>query len=308
METPVQYSGEYCMSDVRQTLINEQLQIPGLDFFGHYQIKNAETPLVTHYHKDLFEVTYIVRGLFTFSTEHQVYKLSGGDVFITKPNEIHGTDLMPLSTGEFYWFLLDCTKTDGVLFLDRSATQNLLDNLYNIPSHIVKTDTSEMKSLLKKAFNLALNQGNPYTETAYLTLFLQLLLEYSTKTNLRLSPDIGKAVNYILDHICEVPSLEMLASLCGLSASQFKHKFKAQVGTSPRDFINLQKIEYAKSLLLENKNVTEIAMELGFNTSSYFSTVFKRYTSYTPLEYRKRNGQLHDAREELGSLRRKHFG
>ena len=264
METPVQYSGEYCMSDVRQTLINEQLQIPGLNFFGHYQIMNAETPLVTHYHKDMFEVTYIVRGLFTFSTEHHVYKLSGGDVFITKPNEIHGTNLMPLSTGEFYWFLLDCTKTDGVLFLDRSATQNLLDNLYNIPSHIVKTDTIEMKSLLKKTFNLALNQGNPYTETAYLTLFIQLL------------------------HICEVPSLEMLASLCGLSDSQFKHKFKAQMGTSPRDFINLQKIEYAKALLLENKNVTEIAMELGFNTSSYFSTVFKRYTSYTPLEYKKR--------------------
>lgn len=288
METAVQYSGEYCMSDVRQTLIGEQLQIPGLDFFGHYQIINADPPLVSHYHKDLFEVTYIVRGLFSFSTEHQNYKLSGGDVFISKPNEIHGTNLIPLSTGEFYWFLLDCTKTDGVLFLDASATQSLLKNLYNIPSHVIKTDTIEMKSLLKKAFNLALNRGNPYTETAYLTLFIQLLLEYSTKTSLRLSPDIGKIVNYILDHIGEVPSLEMLASLCGLSVSQFKHKFKDQMGTSPRDFINLQKIEYAKSLLHDNKNVTEIAMELGFNTSSYFSTVFKRYTSYTPLEYRKR--------------------
>ena len=287
MEKAAQFSGEYCMTDVRQTLISEQLQIPGLDFFGHYLITTAEMPLDSHYHKDLFEVTYIVKGLFTFSTEYQDYKLSGGDVFITKPNEIHGTNLTPLSTGEFYWFLLDSTKTDGILFLDRSATQNLLENLYNIPSHIIKTDTNEMKSLLKKSFHLALTQGNPYTEATYLTLFIRLLLEYSTKTSPRLSPDIGRAVNYILDHICEVPSLEMLASLCGLSDSQFKHKFKAQMGTSPRDFINLQKIEYAKTLLLENKSVTEIAMELGFNTSSYFSTVFKRYTSYTPLEYLK---------------------
>lgn len=287
MESAVQYSGEYCMSDVRQTLVSEQLHIPGLDFFGHYQIMSAELPLVSHYHKDLFEVTYIVRGLFTFSTEYQDYKLSGGDVFITKPNEIHGTNLTPLSTGEFYWFLLDCTKTDRVLFLDRSASQNLLGNLYDIPSHIIKTDTTKMKSLLKSSFELALTHGNPYTTSAYLTLFLQLLLEYSTKTNMNLSPDIGKAVNYILDHIGEVLTLEMLASLCGLSESQFKHKFKAQMGTSPRDFINLQKIEYAKSLLLENKSATEIAMELGFNTSSYFATVFKRYTSYTPLEYRK---------------------
>lgn len=279
---------ESCLSDVRQTFTGGQLLIPGLDFFGHYQIMAAEAPLVSHYHKNLFEITYIVRGLFTFSTEHRDYKLSGGDVFITKPDEIHGTNLTPLSTGEFYWFHLDCTKTDEILFLSPSATQNLLENLFHTPSHIVKTDTSKMKSLLKKAFHLALNRGNQYTEAAYLTLFIRQLLEYSTEITPGLSPDIGKAVNYIMDHICEVPSLEMLASLCGLSDSQFKHKFKAQMGTSPRDFINMQKIEYAKSLLLEKKNITETAMELGFNTSSYFSTVFKRYASYTPQEYKKR--------------------
>lgn len=244
------------MSDVRQTLISEQLQIPGLEFFGHYQIVNAETSLVSHYHKDMFEIKYIVKGLFTFSTEQQDHKLSGGDVFITKPNEVHGSNLTPLSVGEFYWFLIDCTKTDGILFLNQSATQNLFEKLYNFPEHVIKTNSTEMKALLQKSFNLALKQENPYTETAYLTLFLQLLLEYSTETNRRLSPDIEKIVNYISDHIYDVLSIEMLASLCTLSVSQFKHKFKDQMGTSPRDYINLQKVEYAKSMLLKNKNVT----------------------------------------------------
>lgn len=286
-KSPVQYPGEYCMTNVRQTLTSEQLHIPGLDFFGHYQIKNAAEPLLPHYHKDLFEITYITRGLFTFSTDQQNYKLSGGDVFITKPNEIHGTNMTPLSVGEFYWILLDCTKTDGILFLNSPTTRNLFHNLYNIDTHAIKTNTTEMKSLLQKSFKLALNHGNPYTETAYLTLFLQLLLEYSTKMDFKLTPDIGKAVDYILDHICEELSIDLLASLCNLSVSQFKHKFKSQMGISPRDFINSQKIEFSKSLLLEDKTVTEIAMELGFNTSTYFSTVFKRYTTCTPLEYRK---------------------
>lgn len=57
------------------------------------------------------------------------------------------------------------------------------------------------------------------------------------------------------------------------------------MGISPRRFINQQKIEAAKPLLLNRMSVTDIAMQLGFNSSTYFSTVFKQYTMYSPREY-----------------------
>ena len=76
-----------------------------------------------------------------------------------------------------------------------------------------------------------------------------------------------------------------MAALANLSCSQYKQKFKKQLEISPRHFINQQKIEYSKLLLLEGMSVTDIAMLLGFTTSSYFSTVFKKYTLYTPTEY-----------------------
>ena len=38
---------------------------------------------------------------------------------------------------------------------------------------------------------------------------------------------------------------------------------------------------------MEGMTVTDIAMLLGFTTSGYFSTVFKKYTLYTPMEYVK---------------------
>ena len=67
----------------------------------------------------------------------------------------------------------------------------------------------------------------------------------------------------------------------------FSYKFKRQLGTSPRNFINQQKIEQAKILLLEKMSITDVAMYLGFTSSSYFSTVFKKFTLYTPSEYIK---------------------
>ena len=102
-----------------------------------------------------------------------------------------------------------------------------------------------------------------------------------------MSPDIGRTLDYILDHITSELSLEELASLANLSCSQYKQKFKKQLGISPRRFINQQKIEQAKQLLQEGMSVTDIAMFLGFNTSGYFSTVFKKYMLCTPMEYVK---------------------
>lgn len=287
MDSAIHIPGEFLISDVRQVLMHEQLQIPGLSLLGHYQILNAEQPLVSHYHKDCFEITYISKGVFTFSTETHDYRLTGGNLFITKPDEIHSTNLSPLSVGEIYWILLDCTKTEGILFLEQSATRHLLENLYKIPGHIIKTDSAKTEPLLQKTMKLALQNKNRYAAASCLSLFLQLLFEYNEVSAAGLTPDIGQSVDYILEHICEFLSIDELAASCNLSVSQFKHKFKDQMGISPRNFINYQKIELAKLLLLEEMDITKIAMELGFTTSSYFSTVFKRYTTFSPAEYRK---------------------
>jgi transcriptional regulator GlxA family with amidase domain len=46
-------------------------------------------------------------------------------------------------------------------------------------------------------------------------------------------------------------------------------------------------VEKAQELLRETqKSITDVAMETGFNSSQYFSTVFRRYTGYAPARYR----------------------
>ena len=118
-----------------------------------------------------------------------------------------------------------------------------------------------------------------------LAFFLYSVLEHSESAGFRLTPDIGRAVNTIMDHLQEELTLEELAREAALSVSRFKQKFKQQMGQSPRSFINCQKVEAAKRLLAEGVSVTETAMELGFSSSSYFSTVFRRYTTLSPRQF-----------------------
>lgn len=256
---------------------------------GKHTMTTAASPLPMHYHKNSFEITYVSDGVITFHVGEKDYKLHGGDVFITFPDEVHSTNLTPMSLGEIFWFQLDITNPNNILFLNKLASKTLVNHLLHLEHHLLKTDSKEMLLLLKKSFEASFNFKNAFLSSSYLTVFLQKLLECNTLPETKLSLDMESSVNYILTHIKDELPLEMLAKLCNLSTSQYKQKFKAQMGISPRNFINFQKIEASKLLLEKGMDITDVAMELGFNTSSYFSVVFKRYNTYSPSEYIKKH-------------------
>ena len=107
-----------------------------------------------------------------------------------------------------------------------------------------------------------------------------------------ISSDIKRAIDYIQQNITLDFSLEQLADIAILSCSQFKQKFKKQIGMTPNYYINRQKIEYSKALLLEGKSSTEISMLLNFSSSSYFSQAFQKACHLTPQQFRKQKNQF----------------
>lgn len=288
MNTPVKWSDEYYVSKKRVVLTQEQLEVPGMRVFGHHVMSAATEPLVLHFHENAYEFMIITEGTFFLQASGKNYKVSGGDIFVTPPGEIHSSNQMPLSLGEFYWFQLDVSDIRKLLFLNDEAAENLTKRLQNIEGHVIRSDDRELKRLMKTTFALTDSSENRYMIAGYLVVFLNMAIECSKKSAANLTGDIAMALNYILDNYTQELQLEELADYCGLSISQFKQKFKNQLGVSPRCFINQQKIEHAKNLLLEGETKTDIAMQLGFSSSSYFSAVFKKFTSCTPTEYKNR--------------------
>ena len=285
MFSAINWHDQYTLTKERIIYTQEQHHVPGVHALARHTMKDSIPSLKWHYHENSFEFTISTKGTFSFSTQTSSYRFSGGDVFIAFPDEIHGTNDIPVSVGEIYWFQLDVSNPKEFLFMNEDTAIHMIENLRALPHHVVQANAEEMRPLIQQAFYLAQKNEEPDFIASYLQLFLYLLIHSANNEKFALSPDIGRTLNYILDNITEELPLEELAALANLSCSQYKQKFKKQLGISPRHFINQQKIEYSKLLLLEGMSVTDIAMLLGFTTSSYFSTVFKKYTLYTPTEY-----------------------
>jgi AraC-like DNA-binding protein len=273
----------------RTILTEDRLNIPGLRMFGKHSVTKAIPALYPHYHENAFEITYLCKGTMTFLTGSQAHHLSGGDVYISFPDEPHHTGAVPISLNEMYWFQLD-VSAENFLFLGEEWKNRLIGDLKQVNSRLVNTNTGEMQKLMKDFFRLASGQSaeeERFHAASVLIYFLNQLIAYSRKQEKVISNDIQAAVDYIQENIYENISLDTLAEISCLSLSRFKQKFCQQLGFTPREYINFLKIETSKELLKEGKNVTDTAIELGFSTSNYFSSVFKRFTTLSPSEYLK---------------------
>lgn len=83
----------------------------------------------------------------------------------------------------------------------------------------------------------------------------------------------------------EYLSIGEIADMLKMSQSNLDYYFKKEYNISPKKYQNQIKIERAPYLLTQN-NVTEVAMNLGFENISYFIRLFKDKYGYTPKQYK----------------------
>jgi AraC family transcriptional regulator len=97
-----------------------------------------------------------------------------------------------------------------------------------------------------------------------------------------------KAIAYIEEHLAEPISLEVLASLVGLSACYFCRAFRRSFGMPPQRYQLSQRVERAKTLLAKHAaSVTDVGLTVGYNDASAFCTAFRRVAGLTPSAYRR---------------------
>ena len=98
---------------------------------------------------------------------------------------------------------------------------------------------------------------------------------------------IEKAKWYIREHYREEQlNLSQVSESIGLSAVYFCSLFKEETGFTFVEYLNLVRIEQAKTLLRDsNMKIYQIALEVGYSNPSYFYEVFKKLTGKRPREY-----------------------
>lgn len=111
---------------------------------------------------------------------------------------------------------------------------------------------------------------------------------YQTKnSNRRNEIRAKKIISYIYDHYDESLTIEAIAEHANISRSECFRCFKRFTDKKPVEFINDFRLTQASRLLLANDaSISEVSGACGFNSSSYFSKLFKQRFGITPLAFR----------------------
>lgn len=126
-------------------------------------------------------------------------------------------------------------------------------------------------------------------------VFMQLIGLLSRYFDRRPTPDgrallrLGEALSFLERHIQDDVKLDKLASIAHMSRRSFLRVFQSATGTSPLAWLIEQRISRACGMLRHtDKPITEIAFEVGFNDSNYFTRQFRKATGFSPRDYRLR--------------------
>jgi AraC-like DNA-binding protein len=98
---------------------------------------------------------------------------------------------------------------------------------------------------------------------------------------------VRKVLAYLHQNYKEPVTRKDMAAYVGISEDYLTTCFQREFGMSPINYLNRYRINRAKVLMASNEySLTEIALEVGFSSSSYFTRVFRRETGMPPRAYK----------------------
>ena len=150
---------------------------------------------------------------------------------------------------------------------------------------LVQAALTQMESQARSTQALRTALAMHHLEEALLTCALALPAAQGHDTR------VATAMAFLVENLARPPSLSEVAAATGLSLSRLSHRFKEEVGITPGQFLERERLARASQLLrFTPRPVAEIAEEVGFASPIHFSLRFKKAFGQSPREFRKQGG------------------
>ena len=248
------------------------------------------------------ELVIVTGGRCLHVSGQDSWEMTAGDVFvIAGPREHEYRDLEDLrlvnilyQPSQLQLGLMDLPSVAGyhALFTleptrrNRQATKGRL--------HLNGKEMTQISEWVDR-LEIELKTREPGFGFMAMAAFMQIIGQLSRIYGSIPSPDdrallrIGEALSHLERNIHREVNLEELASIAHMSQRSFLRVFLSATGTSPLAWVIGQRINRACQLLRNtDRRVTEIAFDVGFNDSNYFTRQFRKLRGLSPRDYRDR--------------------
>ncbi|MDO5089432.1 MAG: helix-turn-helix transcriptional regulator [Leptotrichiaceae bacterium] len=252
---------------------------------------------------NIFEIMYCLEGecLISCTQNKKHYYLKKGDILIYKVNN-DGINKYKFENSDVKKILIFLNMDNLESNLSKSMDKESFCKWKEKVLNIFENDTfcygksnSEVNILSNQIENMLINDVNDYLEfkmKIFHFLFLILKIRVNSMETIVVDDiQIVKEMKEMLDRysISEIPTIKELYKSLKISNYQLQRAFKKIEGITIYQYIQKKKMEYSKFLLeTTDKNILDIAIEVGYENPSKFSKTFKKYFGILPSKYQRK--------------------
>ena len=247
----------------------------------HYW-ENEAGALIHGAQHDAFELIYVDKGQLHCAIDGKGYLLKQGQLIICGPKQWLTQYTDPNMTAHSLTASFD---------LSSNTELPLLDRVFDLSS----SEAVYLKQLLREPEIQDLYSNDMIR--CNLKLLLLSILRSANERRKRLKTPtvqrnegaiVGRAMQYVADHVRERMTVESVAKETGVSASHLTALFHRQMQLSPGEYIRRVKLEESKTLIRKGElNFSQIAEALSYTNIHHFSRQFKEHFGISPTEYAK---------------------
>ena len=248
---------------------------------GHFK---TEPPYFTERaNLESFLIFYTLAGSGTIRTKNESFRLEKEKAFLINCMDHHYYECPRGGMWEFLWIHFNGTCAYG--FYDEFVKSGA------VPVSVAYTRSLEedMKMVIR-----LVEKKNAHYELLASRCITNILTEMilaggkDEEGKEALPSFIGTVLRIAENRFTEELRLEEMASEAGVSMYHLSREFKRLVGVPFSEYIVLKRINHAKELLrYTDASVEEVAYRSGFNYTSHFTSMFRKYEGVTPLKFRK---------------------
>lgn len=242
-------------------------------------------------HRRLIELVYLAQGMQFRAHSGSNHPMHAGQCLVIPAGARHGSGVMPRLPGIAHW--LQVTIEGPLLGLPEAEAEAVRAALAAAPPEPFPVPDAWREHWRALGALATHRRPSPAQTVAMRRHLLAILVDAGTAGHHALAaPRPDRLASRVVDLLRRDPVLAgqpaVLAQHVGLSYSRLRARIKAATGQALGDWLMRLRIHAAMERIIAEprRPITDIALDLGFSSSQYFATCFRRYAAMSASRFR----------------------